>query len=288
MMTAAVLCTSCIGRVKKAIDVATNYNFGNEELESSANALGCSTAMVVARADTSSVLYFNAKSKHVFTMTYVSYDGGYHGRGGQYRLDTVNAYNPSYERHGDTAATLVIGDPESVLELEGIERWDDSLRFRVPIEGEEPFCVRLKLYDKHLEGCDPLADADVQRMLVLGLTLHYTLEEIEADRQKSDRDMEEMENAFAMTDSTWAQTGSADDEWQALVEAGNSLGFHDQRIYQTPGKTTIALRGDHCKADQCHDRMLRLSELAGKAGMAYAIKHRPKHNKCLFKAEIKD
>ena len=299
---AALLGTSCVGRAKKMVEALVDREFTNEQLARSTRDLRCKAAMVVRQSDTASVLYLDPKRQRVYTMTYVSQDGGYIGRGGQYKLDTINAFNPSYERRGDTAATLVIGDPEAVLELEGIERGTDSLCFRLPMEGEQPFAVRLKLYDGYLAGSDPLADADIQRLLVLGLTLHYSQEDMAVDLANSDsvarsldsvadaldRSMEELDDALAVTDSMLDMAGSMGDEWQTLVKTAANLGFHDQRLYQTPGKTTLALRGDRCKADQCHDRMLRLSELAGKAGMGYTIKHRPKHNKCLFKAEMKE
>ena len=299
---AALLGTSCMGRAKKMVEALVDREFTNEQLARSASDLGCQAAMVVRQGDTASVLYLDPGSQRVYTMTYVSQEGGYIGRGGQYKLDTVNAFNPSYERRGDTAATLVIGDPEAVLEFEGIERGTDSLCFRLPMEGEQPFAVRLKLYDGYLAGSDPLADADMQRLLVLGLTLRYSVEDITADQARNDslvrgldsvadaldRSMEELDGALAPTDSMLAVAGSMGDEWQALVRTAAELGFHDQRLYQTRGKTTLALRGDRCGADECHERMLRLSEQAGQRGMAYTIKHRPLHRKCIFRAEMEE
>ena len=292
--------TACIGHVEKKVNALVDMEFTSEQLSRSARDLGCRAAMVVRQGDTASVLYLDPRSQRAFTMTYVSHDGGYSGRGEQYKLDTVNAFNPSYERHGDTAATLVIGDPEAVLELEYIERGADSMCLSLPMEGEQPFAVRLKLYDGYLAGSDPLADPDIQRLLVLGLTLRYPVEEITADQSRNDsltRSLDSLAEAIdrsaeamgnMLTDSLLEQTVGLGDEWHAIVEEASSLGFHDQRLYQTPGKTTITLRGDRCKADECHERMLRLAELTGQTGMRYSIQHRPWHRKCRFVVEVEN
>ena len=299
---AALLVTGCTGRgVKRSIAMAMSFYTDDSTLEANAAELGCTMAMTMQQADTLSVLYFSPADRSVYTMTYVSYDRCNYGRGGDYTLDSVEMLNPYYGTSADgDSASFTFDDPECVLSLVAIERGADSLRCRVEVEGEEPVQVRLKLYGKARGMADPLASADVQHMLVLGLSLRYPVEEIEATRQRTrsmtdslDRALDSADRALdrAMAeadrrlDSLDRRLDSRIDCFGQLQQLAQQLGFAHQEYHEYIDRAEMLFVGGKCKVDACHARMERLAEEAGSLGCAYTVQHRPGHRSCRFKAE---
>ena len=296
----ALLFASCTwnpqSKVDKLIDIAHANPFeSNEKVAQIARERGYSMAMVLEQEDTSSVVAFTPGKTSINAMTYVRSTDAIKGVGGDYRLDGAANLTLDYKRTAADRATIALDGSNDLLQIESIARQADTLSFVVPVDGSEPFHVKLLMLNKPSPDEDPLADPAVRRILIYGLSLSGS----DVDTIGSDTswvaESSELEDAFASADSALAAASedlaNAVDslnvvDYSKLSALGNRLGFNKKKTSLTGNKLRLSFKGAKCTASECRSRMAKMQQEALAEGFSVKISHTPLHSACRFEATM--